>query len=283
MTLQQISCNRSFGGEHRQYTHASAVLGCSMRFAVYLPPAALAGARVPLLYWLSGLTCSDENFMQKAGAQRVAAELGIAIVAPDTSPRGDGVADDPAYDLGQGAGFYLNATQAPWAAHYRMYDYVSQELPALLAAHFDFGPAAIAGHSMGGHGALLCALKRPQDYVSVSAFSPIANPVNVPWGQKAFAAYLGDDPAVWLAWDASELMATATPAMALPCRVDVGLADSFIDSQLQPQALEAAAANSGYPLQLHRHPGYDHSYYFVASFIETQLRFHAEYLQAAMQ
>ncbi|MGL6046068.1 MAG: S-formylglutathione hydrolase [Vogesella sp.] len=279
--MEQISCNRSFGGEHRQYAHASAVLGCSMRFAVYLPPAALAGARVPLLYWLSGLTCSDENFMQKAGAQRVAAELGMVIVAPDTSPRGSSVADDPAYDLGQGAGCYLNAPQAPWAAHYRMYDYISQELPALLAAHFDFGPAAIAGHSMGGHGALLCALKRPQDYVSVSAFSPIANPVNVPWGQKAFAAYLGDDSAAWQAWDASVLMAAANPATALPCRVDVGLADGFIDSQLQPQALEAAAAHSGYPLQLHRHEGYDHSYYFVASFIEAQLRFHAAHLARA--
>jgi len=281
MSIKQISCNRSFGGEHRQYTHASSVLGCSMRFAVYLPPAALAGARVPLLYWLSGLTCSDENFMQKAGAQRVAAELGMAIVAPDTSPRGSSVADDPAYDLGQGAGFYLNATQAPWAAHYRMYDYISQELPALLAANFDFGPAAIAGHSMGGHGALLCALKRPQDYVSVSAFSPIANPVNVPWGQKAFTAYLGDDTAAWQAWDASVQMAAANPATALPCRVDVGLADGFIDSQLQPQALEAAAAHSGYPLQLYRHEGYDHSYYFVASFIEAQLRFHAAHLARA--
>ena len=280
MNLEMIASNKSFGGWHKQYLHDSAVLGCRMRFAVYLPPQAASGQPVPVLYWLSGLTCSDENFMHKAGAQRVAAELGIAIVAPDTSPRGDGVADDAGYDLGQGAGFYVNATEAPWMRHYRMYDYVSQELPALVAAHFPVSDRrAIAGHSMGGHGALVCALKRPQDYVSVSAFSPIAHPLNAPWGQKAFAAYLGADRAAWQAWDASVLMAAAG-ATRLPCRVDIGLADGFLAEQLQPEALEHAAAASGYPLELHRHDGYDHSYYFIASFIEAQLRFHAAHLFA---
>ncbi|KJV25464.1 S-formylglutathione hydrolase [Aquitalea magnusonii] len=277
MNLENISSNRCFGGWHKQYLHDSAVLACRMRFAIYLPPQAAQGDKVPVLYWLSGLTCTDENFMQKAGAQRIAAELGIAIVAPDTSPRGEDVADDPAYDLGQGAGFYLNATQAPWNRYYRMYDYVSRELPALIEAHFPVNPRrAIAGHSMGGHGALVCALKRPQDYVSVSAFSPIANPVNVPWGQKAFAAYLGEDRQQWLEWDACHLLGQV-PQIP-PLRVDIGLADAFLENQLKPDALEAAARSAGHALQLHRHQGYDHSYYFIASLIEAQLRFHAEHL-----
>ncbi|WP_199103978.1 S-formylglutathione hydrolase [Aquitalea sp. ASV11] len=275
--MENISSNRCFGGWHKQYLHDSAVLACRMRFAIYLPPQAAQGDKVPVLYWLSGLTCTDENFMQKAGAQRIAAELGIAIVAPDTSPRGEDVADDPAYDLGQGAGFYLNATQAPWNRHYRMYDYVSRELPALIEAHFPVSPRrAIAGHSMGGHGALVCALKRPQDYVSVSAFSPIANPVNVPWGQKAFAAYLGEDRQQWLEWDACHLLGQV-PQIP-PLRVDIGLADAFLENQLKPDALEAAARSAGHALQLHRHQGYDHSYYFIASLIEAQLRFHAGHL-----
>jgi len=279
MNLENISSNRCFGGWHKQYLHDSAVLACRMRFAIYLPPQAAQGGKVPVLYWLSGLSCSDENFMQKAGAQRIAAELGMAIVAPDTSPRGEGVADDPAYDLGQGAGFYVNASQAPWQRHYRMYDYVSQELPALIEAHFPVSPRrAIAGHSMGGHGALICAFKRPQDYVSVSAFSPIANPVNAPWGQKAFTAYLGVERSQWLQWDACHLLEQATQIP--PLRVDIGLADGFLAEQLKPEALEAAAHTGGHALQLYRHQGYDHSYYFVASFIEAQLRFHAEYLLA---
>jgi len=277
MNLENISSAMSFGGWHKQYLHDSAVLGCRMRFAIYLPPQAARGDRVPVLYWLSGLTCTDENFMQKAGAQRMAAELGIAIVAPDTSPRGEGVADDPAYDLGQGAGFYVNASQAPWNRHYQMYDYVSRELPALIEAHFPVSTRrAIAGHSMGGHGALICALKRPQDYVSVSAFSPIANPVNVPWGQKAFAAYLGAERSQWLQWDACHLLGQV--AEIPPLRVDIGLADGFLAEQLKPEALEQAARAGGHALQLFRHPGYDHSYYFIASFIEEQLRFHAGYL-----
>ena len=188
MSLENLSCNKSFGGWHKQYRHQSSVLGCPMRFAIFLPPQASA-QRVPVLYWLSGLTCTDENFMQKAGAQRLAAALGLAIVAPDTSPRGDAVADDPADDLGQGAGFYLNATQAPWAAHYRMYDYVVEELPALIEAHFPVTQQrALAGHSMGGHGALTIGIKAAARYCSVSAFSPISHPMASPWGRKAFTA-----------------------------------------------------------------------------------------------
>lgn len=274
MTLETVSSNKSFGGWHRQYRHHSEVLGCSMRLAVYLPPQAEHGP-VPALYWLSGLTCSDENFMQKAGAQRIAAELGIALIAPDTSPRGDGVADDPAYDLGMGAGFYLNASEQPWASHYRMYDYVTRELPTLLEAQLPLNEQrAISGHSMGGHGALICALREPQRYRSVSAFSPISHPMHCPWGQKAFAAYLGSDEARWREWDTVELLGSLG-APALPCRVDVGLADPFLTEQLGIDALADSAAHAGWPIELERHEGYDHSYYFVASFIEAHLRFHA--------
>ena len=274
MTLETVSSNKSFGGWHRQYRHHSEVLGCTMRLAVYLPPQAEHGP-VPALYWLSGLTCSDENFMQKAGAQRIAAELGIALIAPDTSPRGDGVADDPAYDLGMGAGFYLNASEQPWASHYRMYDYVTRELPTLLEAQLPLNEQrAISGHSMGGHGALICALREPQRYRSVSAFSPISHPMYCPWGQKAFAAYLGSDEARWREWDTVELLGSLG-APTLPCRVDVGLADPFLTEQLGIDALADAAADAGWPIELERHEGYDHSYYFVASFIEAHLRFHA--------
>ncbi len=274
--LEKISENQAFGGWQQQWRHRSAMLDCDMRFGIYLPPAARCG-KVPLLLWLSGLTCTDENFSHKAGAQRVAAELGIALAMPDTSPRGEEVADDSAYDLGQGAGFYLNATQAPWSGHYRMYDYVADELPALLEAQFPLnGRRAVAGHSMGGHGALVCALKRPQDYVSASAFSPICRPTAAPWGRKAFAAYLGADESRWQEWDASHLLAER--GCRLPLRVDVGLADPFLAEQLQPEALELAAQASGCRLELNRHAGYDHSYYFVASFIEAQLRFHARHL-----
>lgn len=274
MTLETVSSNKSFGGWHRQYRHHSEALGCAMRFAVYLPPQAEHGP-VPALYWLSGLTCSDENFMQKAGAQRIAAELGIALIAPDTSPRGDGVADNPAYDLGMGAGFYLNASEQPWASHYRMYDYVTRELPTLLEAQLPLnGRRAISGHSMGGHGALICALREPHRYRSVSALSPISHPMHCPWGQKAFTAYLGSDEARWREWDTVELLGSLG-APALPCRVDVGLADPFLTEQLGIDALASAAAQAGWPIELGRHDGYDHSYYFVASFIEAHLRFHA--------
>ncbi len=279
MSIELISKQKSFGGWHMQYSHASQSLNCQMRFAVYLPPQAAAGKPVPVIYWLSGLTCTDENFMQKAGAHRVAAELGVAIVAPDTSPRGDDVADDPdgAYDLGKGAGFYVNATQAPWDKHYRMYDYVVSELPALIEEHFPVSEQrAITGHSMGGHGALTIALRHPERFVSVSAFSPISNPINCPWGQKAFTAYLGEDKALWKDHDASELLREATEF--LPMLVDQGEADDFLDAQLKPEALERGARASGYPLHLRRHEGYDHSYYFIASFIEDHLRFHGKHL-----
>lgn len=279
--VERLSQNKSFGGWHKQYRHQSAVLNCSMRFAIFLPPQASNDNPVPVLYWLSGLTCSDENFMQKAGAQRLAAELGIAIVAPDTSPRGEGVADDPqsAYDLGLGAGFYLNATQPPWAAHYRMEDYVLQELPALIEALFPVSDKrAISGHSMGGHGALTLALKNPQRFTSVSAFSPISNPSRCPWGIKAFSAYLGNDREQWLAYDSSELMRNSPASAHLPALVDQGLADDFLSNQLHPETLEDAAKASGYPLTLRRHEGYDHSYYFISSFIDDHLRFHAQYL-----
>lgn len=279
--VERLSQNKSFGGWHKQYRHQSAVLNCSMRFAIFLPPQASNDNPVPVLYWLSGLTCTDENVMQKAGAQRLAAELGIAIVAPDTSPRGDSVADDPqgAYDLGLGAGFYLNATQPPWAAHYRMEDYVLQELPALIEALFPVSDKrAISGHSMGGHGALTLALKNPQRFTSVSAFSPISNPSRCPWGIKAFSAYLGNDREQWLAYDSSELMRNSPASAHLPALVDQGLADDFLSNQLHPEALEDAAKASGYPLTLRRHEGYDHSYYFISSFIDDHLRFHARHL-----
>jgi S-formylglutathione hydrolase len=277
MTIENLSVNKSFGGWHKQYSHHSKVLNCNMRFAIYLPPQASLGEKVPVLYWLSGLTCSDENFMQKAGAQRIAAELGIAIVAPDTSPRGEGVADDEGYDLGQGAGFYLNATQAPWSRHYQMYDYVVNELPELIEATFPVSEKrSIAGHSMGGHGALTIAMLNPARYKSMSAFSPICNPVNSPWGQKAFTAYLGEDKENWRKYDASELMRQATEY--IPAKVDQGGADNFLNEQLKPEILVAAAKTNNYPLELNLHEGYDHSYYFIADFIEDHLRFHGAHL-----
>lgn len=275
MPLTLISENRSFGGWHRRYRHAATSTGCAMTFAVFLPPQAEHGP-VPVLYWLSGLTCTDENFMQKAGAHRIAAELGIAIVAPDTSPRGSDVPGDPdgAWDFGHGAGFYVNATQAPWKAHYRMHDYVVHELPALVEANLPVTAArAISGHSMGGHGALVCALRNPGRYRSVSAFAPISNPMDCPWGHKALSRYLGEDREAWREWDACELIAGASER--LPLLVDQGEADSFLAEQLKPDALARACAIAGHPLNLRRQPGYDHSYYFIASFIEDHLRHHA--------
>ncbi|MDO6717954.1 S-formylglutathione hydrolase [Psychrosphaera sp. 1_MG-2023] len=277
MTIENISATKSFNGWHKQYRHKSNVLNCEMQFAIYLPPQATSGQPVPVLYWLSGLTCTDENFMQKAGAQRIAAELGIAIVAPDTSPRGDNIANDEGYDLGQGAGFYVNATQSPWDKHYKMYDYIVDELPALIETTFPVtDKRAISGHSMGGHGALTISMLNPDRYASVSAFSPISNPMNCPWGQKAFSAYLGNDKAAWRKHDASELMRIATKFV--PTKVDQGNADNFLNEQLKPETLVSAAQISGYPLQLTQHDGYDHSYFFIASFIEEHLRFHAIHL-----
>lgn len=277
--MENISCQKSFGGWHKRYRHRSTTLNCDMVFAVYLPPQAEQGGKLPVLYWLSGLTCTDENFMQKAGAQRMAAELGLIIVAPDTSPRGEGVADDAngAYDFGLGAGFYVNATQEPFTRHYRMYDYVVQELPALIEANFPVSDKrGICGHSMGGHGALICALKNPGRYQSVSAFAPISNPMNCPWGEKALSLYLGEERSRWREWDASVLMAEASEK--LPILVDQGDRDDFLEGQLKPQALQAAAKAAGHPLTLRMQPGYDHSYYFIASFIDDHLRHHADAL-----
>jgi len=279
MTLENTSTNKSFGGWTKHYSHHSEVLNCDMRFAIYLPPQTANGAKVPVVYFLSGLTCTDENFIQKAGAQRIAAELGVALVAPDTSPRGDEVADDEGYDLGKGAGFYVNATEAPWNRHYQMYDYVMEELPALVEATFPItDQRSIFGHSMGGHGALVMALRHPERFKSVSAFSPIGNPVDCPWGEKAFTAYLGQDRSTWENYDASLLMRKATGKV--PALVDQGDADDFLEEQLKPETLEAAAKASGYLLELNRREGYDHSYYFIASFIDDHLRFHAKHLKS---
>ncbi|WP_299727214.1 S-formylglutathione hydrolase [uncultured Endozoicomonas sp.] len=280
MALEKVSANKAFGGRHEQYRHHSDVLSCDMRFAIYLPPQAEINP-VPVVYWLSGLTCTDENFMQKAGAQRIAAELGVALVAPDTSPRGEDVADDPdgAYDLGLGAGFYLNAVRPPWDKHYRMYDYVVSELPGLIEANFPVSEKrSISGHSMGGHGALTIALKNPERYASVSAFSPISNPINCPWGQKAFANYLGDDELLWRQYDATELMLSSDAKV--PALVDQGSADQFLAEQLRPESLQSAAKTAGYPLELRMQEGYDHSYYFISTFIADHLAFHSRYLMS---
>ena len=277
MTLTKFASNKMFGGHLHRYKHESSVTKTTMQFAIYLPPQIESGQKVPALYWLSGLTCTDENFMQKAGAQRVAAELGIAIIAPDTSPRGEGVANDDGYDLGQGAGFYVNATQAPWAEHFRMYDYVTDELPHLIEANFPVSDTkSIFGHSMGGHGALMIALRNPGMYQSVSAFSPITNPVNCPWGQKAFTAYLGDNQQQWQDYDTCHLMADSETR--IPALVDQGDEDEFLKEQLKPEALVEAAKEAGYPLEMRYQEGYDHSYFFIASFIEDHLRFHSKHL-----
>ncbi len=271
--LTRKSRARCFGGFQDVYEHPSSVLGAPMRLGVYLPPQADVQP-CPVLYWLSGLTCTEQNFITKAGAQRVAATLGLILVTPDTSPRGPGVPDDPSSDLGQGAGFYVNATQAPWDTHFPMYDYVVSELPALVREHFPVTKErSIFGHSMGGHGALVCALRNPGHYRSVSAFSPIANPSNCPWGRKAFAAYLGSDEKTWRAYDASELVKSASEHV--PLLIDQGADDEFLESQLLPGRFEAACHAADFPFTMRRQSGYDHSYYFIASFIEDHLRYHA--------
>ena len=279
MSLEKVSSSRSFGGEQIRYKHESAVLSCTMHFSVYMPPGATQDS--PVLYWLSGLTCSDENFVHKAGAQRIAAELGLVIVTPDTSPRGEGVPDAPdaAYDLGLGAGFYLNATQEPWRKHYQMYDYIVHELPALLESNLSLNHSkrAISGHSMGGHGALVVALRNPGRYRSVSAFAPIVAPTQCPWGQKAFTHYLGEDSETWEQYDAALLITASQTTM--PMLVDQGEADQFLEKELLPQRFMDACKNKGYPVDYRSRPGYDHSYFFIASFIEEHLRFHAKHLQ----
>lgn len=276
-SLTLISAVRTFGGWLKRYKHQSRTLNCEMIFAIYLPPQAET-ASVPLLWWLSGLTCNDENFSQKAGAHRVAAELGVAIICPDTSPRGvDLPGEHDSYDFGSGAGFYVNATREPWSKHYRMYDYINEELPQLVRAHFPLnGRESISGHSMGGHGALVLALRNPGRFASVSAFAPIVHPIQCPWGEKAFSGYLGDDRESWKAYDACELIAKATTKQ--PLLVDQGEADNFLVEQLKPELLEQACREHNHPLTLRRQPGYDHSYYFIATFIEEHLRYHAEHL-----
>ncbi|MEW5139005.1 S-formylglutathione hydrolase [Escherichia coli] len=276
--MEMLEEHRCFEGWQQRWRHDSSTLNCPMTFSIFLPPPR-DHTPPPVLYWLSGLTCNDENFTTKAGAQRVAAELGIVLVMPDTSPRGEKVANDDGYDLGQGAGFYLNATQPPWAKHYRMYDYLRDELPALVQSQFNVSDrCAISGHSMGGHGALIMALKNPGKYTSVSAFAPIVNPCSVPWGIKAFSSYLGEDKNAWLEWDSCALMYASNAQDAIPTLIDQGDNDQFLADQLQPAVLAEAARQKAWPMTLRIQPGYDHSYYFIASFIEDHLRFHAQYL-----
>ncbi|MGF1458932.1 MAG: S-formylglutathione hydrolase [Leptolyngbyaceae cyanobacterium] len=269
---------RSFGGWQNVYRHRSEVLDCEMNFAVYLPPQA-ESQPCPVIYWLSGLTCTEQNFITKASAQQYAAHTGIIIVAPDTSPRGCNLpGEEDSYDLGTGAGFYLNATEAPWAQHYRMYDYVVAELPGAIAANFPIraGYQSIMGHSMGGYGALMIALRNPGQFKSVSAFAPIVAPAEVPWGQKAFSRYLGSNRDDWLAYDPTYLVQRASER--LPILIDQGEADSFLTEQLQPEKLVAACQAVNYPLTLRRQPGYDHSYYFIATFIGEHIAHHAQAL-----
>jgi S-formylglutathione hydrolase len=275
-TLELLEEHRMFGGWQQRWRHQSAVLNCPMTFSIFLPRPQ-GDTPPPAVWFLAGLTCTDENFSTKAGAQRVAAELGLVLIMPDTSPRGEAVANDEAYDLGQGAGFYLNATQAPWSAHYRMFDYLNQELPALIAGNFNISDRqSIMGHSMGGHGALMLALRLGNRFASASAFAPIVNPGEVPWGQKAFSAYLGEDRAAWRDYDSCALMREVQSR--LPMLIDQGDSDQFLADQLQPERLDAVAKEVGFPLTLRVQPGYDHSYYFIATFVEDHLRFHAQHL-----
>ena len=279
MTIEKVSAWKSFEGSQEVHAHPSTETGTKMRFGLFLPPQAKQG-KVPLLVWLSGLTCTEENFITKAGAQRVAAELGLAILAPDTSPRGLGYAgEDDAYDFGSGAGFYVDATQEPWKKGYRMYSYLLQELLPLVAANFPVREdrVGISGHSMGGHGALTIALKNPSRFRSVSAFSPIVAPSQVPWGEKALTGYLGPDRNTWADYDATALIASRGwkgPKIV----IDQGLADNFLKEQLRPELFQAACEKAGVPLELNLREGYDHSYYFISTFIENHLRFHGQQL-----
>lgn len=277
--MERLSEALCFGGRQQVWRHDSASTGTPMRLAVFLPPAAEHGP-VPVFWWLSGLTCTEENFTTKAGAQRAAVELGLMLVAPDTSPRGEGVPDDSegAWDFGLGAGFYVDATQAPWSAHYRMRRYVETELPELVAGAFpaDMTRQAISGHSMGGHGALTIALRNPGRFRAVSAFAPIVAPSQVPWGEKALGSYLGPDRTAWRAYDAVNLIEDG--ARCAEILIDQGEADPFLAQQLRPELLEAACARAGQPLIVERRPGYDHSYFYVASFIERHLRRAADLL-----
>ncbi|WP_433693812.1 S-formylglutathione hydrolase [Paraburkholderia phenoliruptrix] len=280
--LELLSSHACHGGVQRFYRHESQTIGLPMRFSVYLPPRALeANARVPALFYLAGLTCTEETFAIKAGAQRFAAQHGVALVAPDTSPRGAGVpGESAAWDFGVGAGFYVDATQEPWARHYRMYSYVRDELRETVLAELpvDAARLGILGHSMGGHGALMLALRNPDIYRSVSAFAPIAAPTRCPWGEKAFSGYLGENREAWKAYDASELVARASRRFEEGILVDQGLADAFLAEQLYPDVFEAACKAAGQPLTLRRHAGYDHGYYFISTFIEDHIAHHAKVL-----
>ena len=285
--MKKLSDYRCFGGQQQRWQHYSQANACDMTFGIFLPPQCSNNNPMPAIYWLSGLTCNDENFVQKAGAQRLAAELGIILITPDTSPRGDDIADDPeqAWDFGLGAGFYVNATQQPWQPHYQMYTYITDELPAVIAEHFSFnGKSSISGHSMGGHGALICALKDLNKYCSVSAFAPICQPTQCPWGQKALTGYLGSNMAIQEQYDScaiiKEIASQAESAQQLnelAILVDQGLEDTFLADQLRFQALETALSEFDNKT-LNSHEGYDHSYFFIASFIEQHLRFHHQYL-----
>lgn len=277
--MDQVESIKEFGGYLNRYEHDSDSCNCRMTFSVYLPPAA-AEHEVPAVYWLSGLTCTDHNVRTKAGAQRYASELGIAFIMPDTSPRGEDVADEPGrYDLGKGAGFYVNATEGRWAPHYQMYDYVTRELPALVEKHLPVVPGvkSITGHSMGGHGALICALKEAGAYRSVSAFAPINHPSRCPWGQGCFSSYLGGDQDVWKAYDATELILAG--ASRIPLLIDHGTADEFLQEQLYPDDLVAACSKMDFPVNLRMQEGYDHSYHFIATFIGEHLAYHARMLK----
>lgn len=278
--METLAQHRTHGGTIGYYSHASDACGCNMRFSVFTPPQADTGP-VPVVTWLSGLTCTEDNFTTKAGAYGIAAELGLMVVAPDTSPRGDAVPDDDAYDLGQGAGFYLDATEAPWATHFNMYSYITRDLPAVLKDNFagDWTRQSIMGHSMGGHGALTIWLKNPEVFTSASAVAPICAPMQCPWGEKAFSAYLGNDRATWANYDATELMKAGGDGSGRPgILVDQGLADNFLEGQLNPHLLEDACATVGQEITVNRHAGYDHSYFFIATVIGDHLRHHAKAL-----
>ena len=278
--MKKIESVKEFGGWLNRYEHQSRSCHCTMTFSVYLPQQAET-ENVPAVYWLSGLTCTDDNFRTKAGAQRYAAELGLALIIPDTSPRGDAVADDPErYDLGMGAGFYVNATQEPWSDHYQMYDYVTKELPELIEAEFPVipGVCSISGHSMGGHGALICALKNTGQYRSVSAFAPICNPVSCGWGEGCFSNYLGDDKDTWKQYDATEIVKSG--AVSIPLLIDHGTGDEFLLDQLYPENLLKVCDEMNFPVNLRMQDSYDHSYHFIATFIGEHLKFHSQYLKS---
>jgi S-formylglutathione hydrolase len=277
--MEQISLNKCFGGKQLRYRHVSPTLNCSMTLSVFLPPGASADAPVPVIYWLSGLTCTDENFVQKAGAQRYAAEHGVALVVPDTSPRGDHVPGDPDshWDFGWGAGYYVDATEEPWSRNYRMYSYITEELPALIEQQFPVqNKKAIMGHSMGGHGAMIIALRNPGTYSSVSAFAPVCAPSLSPWGQKALGRYLGQDRNTWRQYDTCELVAMGGNKM--PLLVEQGSEDAFLTESLLPEKLQQACAQHDHPLVYRLRDGYDHSYFFIATFIGEHVAYHARHL-----